>query len=208
MSEELAKRPEEGLTTFEREEWMKWKRSPSAAPLAISTALKMYELYLLGHSCDEIYRANENRFPLGLIIDARVRFEWDKRREAYLNGLFSEAGNAVKQRQIESAMFLGDVLAAAHKQHGDKFKKFLQTGDVKDLPDEFKITSITMYKMAVDALMKVTGLDQKTKNSDGPSVQVIANNATLNEAGAQKKTGTSGEDAFTILKRLSQLDEK
>lgn len=205
-TQELAKRPEDGWTEYEQEELKKWRRSSKdPAPLALSTSLKMYELFLIGHNCEEIGRANDGKFPLGMILDARLRYQWDRRRDAYVEQLYNEAGNVVKQRQIESALFLGDLLAASHKQHGDQLKKFLQTGDPKDLPDDLKVTSITTYKMAVDALMKVTGQDGKGGKGDSPLVQVIANNVSTGEP---QKKGTTGADAFTILKTLEQIDTK
>lgn len=196
---------EPNLTEWEFEQYSKWRRSKDTSPLAISTALKMYEMFLLGHSCEEIYRANDQKFPLGMILDARLRYEWDRRRSAYLDQLFGEVGIAVKQRQVEGAMFLGDVLAAAHQQFGDKVKKFLQTKDPNDLPAELKVTSITTYKMVIDALMKITGQDQKGGGNATPAVQVIGNNVTLQEA-PKKKLGSS--QAFDLLKELERLDQE
>jgi hypothetical protein len=203
VTDEIVKRPEDALTAVEREEWQKWRRT-ATAPLSPAVAVRLYELFLLGHSCDDIVRANENKFPLGMVLDARLRHEWDRRREAYLERLYSEAGENVRQRQVESAVFLTDVLAAAHVEHGDKLKKFLQTRDPKDLPDVFKVTSITTYKMVIDSLMKVTGQDKKPGDT-GPAVQVIANNATLNEA---PKKGLTGQDALSVLKAFEQMDKK
>lgn len=204
MSDEIIKRPEDGLSVLEKEELTKFRRSGSA-PLALSTALKMYELFLLGKSCEEIMRANDSRFPLGMILEARIRYDWDKRREAYIESLFTETTGLVKQRQLESAVFLGDLVAAAHKQFGSKIQKFIQSGDVADLPSDFKVTSITSYKMVVDAFMKITGMDQKQKGDEKAGVNVIANNVTLQE---QPKTPMVGQDALSILKGLEQLDRK
>lgn len=196
---------EPNLTEWEFEQYSKWRKSKDTSPLALSTALKMYEMFLLGHSCEEIFRANDQKFPLGMILDARLRYEWDKRRSAYLDQLFGEVGVAVKQRQVEGAMFLGDVLAAAHQQFGDKVKKFLQTKDPNDLPAELRVTSITTYKMVIDALMKITGQDQKGgAGGTNTPVQVIGNNITLQEA--PKKRMQSAQ-AFDVLKELEKLDQ-
>lgn len=205
MSDEITQPAIPELTEWEFEQFSKWRRSKDTAPLALSTALKMYEMFLLGHSCEEIFRANDQKFPLGMILDARIRYGWDKRRAAYLDQLFGEVGVAVKQRQVEGAMFLGDVLAAAHLQFGDKVKKFLQTKDPNDLPDALKVTSITTYKMVVDALMKVTGQENQRGGAPGPAVQVIGNNVTLQEA-PKKKLGSS--QAFDLLKELEKIDQE
>lgn len=164
----------------------------------------MYELFLLGHSCAEIAKANDNRFPVGMILDARIRHEWDKHRKEAVEHLFREVGGMVRQRQLEGAMFLGDMLAAAHKQYGHQLRKFIQTRDTKDLPDAFKVDSITKYKMVIDALIKITGQDKK--DAPGPAVQVFTNNATLQEAAPN--SSIKSEDAFAMLKALQQMDEE
>jgi len=200
---EIIKRPEDNLTKIEQEELTKYRRSDGYAPLAASTAVRLYQLFLLGHSCEEIVRTNDNRFPLGMVVDARIRHDWDRRRTEYIDRLYEEAGSMVRQRQVESAMFLGDMLAAAHAEYGPKFQKFIQSRDPKDLPPEFKIDTPTKYKMVIDGLMKITGQDKK--DAAGAAVQVIGNNVMLQESGS--KTVTS-QEGFDILKQLERLDSE
>jgi hypothetical protein len=212
MTSSLAVRPEENLSVLEREAYDKWRRGPDQTPLSPLVALKMYELYLLGHSCDDIVKANENKFPLGIIINARLSHEWDRRRTAYLERLYDDAGNVVRQRQIESAFFLADALAVAHKEFGQKFKEYLQTGDPKVLKGlDLKVTSITTYKMVVDALMKVTGQEKPGKDS-APLVQmnISGGTATVTDgksgATATIGSGSTGQDAFAFLRGLEAVD--
>lgn len=199
MSSEIIKKPEEDLTVTEQEELQKWRRSPTFAPISTVIAVRMYQLYLLGHTCEEIVHANENHFTLGMVLDARIRHEWDRRREEYLDVLYAEAGTIVKQRQIEGAIFLGDMLAAAHAEYGPKLQKFIQTRDPNDLPDTFRVDSITKYKMVVDAIMKITGQDKK--EVPGAAVQVIGNNITL-----ESKKPMTGQEGFNLLRAMDQLD--
>lgn len=206
MSETLAKRPEDNLTALEREAVEKWRRGADTSPLSPVVALKMYELFLLGHSCDEIARVNENKFPLGLIVNARIMHEWDRRRQAYLDQMYEDAGNVIRQRQIESAFFLGDVIALAHKEYGAKIKAYLQTGDKAHLTGlDLKVTSLTSYKMAIDALMKVTGQEKPGKDS-APLVQInTGGSATVTDKSGN--TVTTGEDAFMLLRTLDRVDQ-
>lgn len=198
---ELVKKDEDTLTATEQTELTKYRRQADYAPLATATAIRMYQLYLLGHSCEDIVRANDNKFSLGMIVDARLRHEWDRRRDEYIDRLYDEAGDLVKQRQIESAIFLGDMLAAAHTEFGAKLQKYIQTRDPADLPDTFRVDSITKYKMVVDAIMRVTGQDKK--DVPGAAVQVIGNNVTLQEAPSKKVTS---QQSFDILRALEQMD--
>lgn len=206
MSEALVKKPEDNLTPIEREAYDKWRRGNDTSPLSPVVALKMYELFLLGHSCEEIVRANENKFPLGMVINARLMHDWDRRRQAYLDSMYEEAGKVVRQRQIEAALFLGDALAVAHKEFGQKFRAYLQTGDDKIIKDiGLKVTSITSYKMLVDAFMKVTGQEKNGKDS-APLVQMNINGGSATVTDGKKATTVTGQDAFNLLRSLEVID--
>lgn len=200
MSDEIqkTKKPEDALTVMESEALYKWRRGEDTTPLSPFVAVKMYELFLLGHTCEEIVRSNDNKFALGLVVDARLRHNWDSRREAYLEQLYAEAGTAVKQRQVEGAVFLSDMLAAAHKEYGAKFHKYLQTGDAKDLDDRMKISSITQYKMVIDGLKAITGQDKKAAPAEAPVVNI-------NVPAAPEITTPT--EAHNIIDMLNALDE-
>ena len=127
--------------------------------LAIGTSLKFYELFVQGVDCAEIARLNPG-FDVGAILKARIDHEWDRRREEYLGGLYSQANDRLRQIGVESLQFMGLALAAAHKDMGEHLKKYLMSGDPKDLGD-FRIMSFRTYKEVVETLVKLTGQDQK-----------------------------------------------
>lgn len=207
MTTTLAKRPEDNLTILEREAYDKWRRGPDQMPISPVVALKMYELFLLGHSCDDIVRTNDNKFPLGMVLHSRVMHDWDRRRQAYLDQMYEDAGNVIRQRQIESAFFLSDVMAVAHKEFGAKLKAYLQTGDPEHLKKlDLKVTSLTSYKMAIDALMKVTGQEKPSKDS-APLVQINTGGSSATVTDKAGNTVTTGEDAFAFLKALDKVDQ-
>lgn len=206
MTNAIAKKPEDALTQTEADSLTKWRRASDYAPLATVTAIKMYQLYLLGHTCDEIVKSNENKFSLGMVVDARMRHDWDRRRAEYIDKLYNEAGDIVKQRQMESALFLGDMLAAAHVEFGEKMQKYIQTRDPADLPANFRLDSITKYKMAIDGLMRVTGQDKK--EASGAAVQVIGNNVTLQEAPNKKLDPKQSLDLLRVLEQIDSAEGK
>lgn len=204
MSDEIVVKADP-LNKMEQEELSKWKRSADTTPLSPFIAANLYQLFLLGHSCEDIAKSTgDTKFPLGLILDARVRHRWDERREAYLEHLYAEAGQTVRQRQVEGAIFLGDVLAAAHLEFGPKFRRFVETGNPKDLDEKFKVTSITSYKMVIDALRAITGQDVK-KQDAGPLVSITTGSASV-EAVAQK--GLASGDAHDLLRMLDAADKQ
>lgn len=153
--------------------WLEVKNKPSVSP---SRAVKLFELFLHGISCEEIVKINAPEFCLEQVLEARVRDGWDEKRDAYTTQLYAGAVENVRQIQVESVHFVADMLAAAHKQHGDKIRRYLQTGDEKDLAGAMSIGSFQTYKQVAETLLKLTGQDRSSieKRLDKPVPSVVA----------------------------------
>lgn len=123
----------------------------------------MYELYIAGYDCEEISRLNP-AFGLGIIVRARVDFDWDLKRQEYLDDLFFKIKEKAQQNQLEAIDFAANGMAVYRKMWNDKFKKFLQTGKEEDLGD-FKNISFKTYKEFVELALKLTGQDAKKQVS-------------------------------------------
>ena len=136
-------------------------KSSGKAGLAPSLSASFFELYLNGNDVFEIQKLNK-AYDIGAIIDCKVRFSWDEKKDAYINNLHTNAMSRLMQVQMESANFLADVLSAAHKRHGIALRKYLQSGDPRDI-EGFDIGNISSYSKSIEALMKITGQDQKKK---------------------------------------------
>ncbi len=192
MSEEIVLSPVERLSPEERKAYKLYvqKNDP---PLSPSVQAQLFSLYLNGTSCEEIAKLNPN-FSLGMIVRARVEGLWDERRDAHLESLFSGVRERVQQVQMESVVFTSDLLSSANKMFGDKLKKYLQTGDEREL-GALRIDSLKQYRDAVDLLMKLTGQDKK--------IEVTGQTKTVVEF-----TGpVSPKDAAALLKRANVKDE-
>jgi len=151
------------LSEREQEAYNKYMHE-RGAPLAPSTAAKFFELYLNGHGCSEIQKLNPS-FPLGLIVKARLDYEWDRARQDYILDLMKGIRTKVQQSQLEAIAFAADAMSTFHKLAGDKFKKFLQTGDASEL-GEYKF-NFRNYKEFVEMLMKMTGQDSVKSKVSG-----------------------------------------
>jgi hypothetical protein len=198
------------LTPREQLALERWERGRERSPIAIDVALQMYELFLNGHTCEEIHRVNKKAgrdFHLGQIVDARIRYEWDGRRDAHRMALFDAIAVKTKQAQMEAVSFMTDLLAAAHKQHGDPIKKYLQTGDIKDL-GEFHVGTMTSYQNVVSMLLKLTGQDRPAGagGAGGTQVNIIgAQSAEVKTA--DPKSRLNGEDVARLLQLVEGDDE-
>lgn len=129
------------------------------ANISPSTQAQFLALFLRGKSCEEICALNPS-WPLGAIVKCRIEGDWDKRLFEYREQLFSGVKERLQQIELESINFLTDMLAAAHKQQGDKIKRYLQTGNEDDL-GEMKISSIAGYSKVLELVVKVTGQDRQ-----------------------------------------------
>lgn len=196
------------LTERERKALDKFERSKEKYHLSLDLALGMYELFLNGHSCEEIYRVAKKQrkeYPLGAIVDAAIRYEWHDRRKAHLETLFDGILLKTKQTQAEAVSFLTDLLAAAHKQHGDTLKDFIQTGDLTTLsPKTIHIDSFGSYRQVMNLLLQVTG--QSTPGKSGPQVNVNVVGGPATEIKTIDST-IKPNDAMELLKLLSAGDE-
>lgn len=126
----------------------------------------MFGLFLQGTSCEDIVRLNKG-LSLGQIVRARVDNDWDGKRQAHIEGLLTSTRERLQQITLESVEFVSMALAAAHKQFGDQFKRYLQTGNEQDLPPVMTITGLKSYKEAIELLKTLSGQDTKKNTHTG-----------------------------------------
>jgi hypothetical protein len=147
------------LTPKEREAYEKYVEA-GKPPLAVSTVANFFALYLNGHTCEEIAKLNP-AFGLGIIVRARIDNDWDSARDAHLEHLMANIRQVAQQKQLGSIRFVADALAAFEKQAGEKFQRYLQTGDASQL-GEWQHMSLKQYKELIELILKLTGQESST----------------------------------------------
>lgn len=150
----------EALTPRELEAYRKYMES-GKAPLAASTATNFFQLYLQGHSTEEIAKLNP-AFGLGIIVRARVEHDWDRLRKEHVEHLLDNIRQVVQTTQLEAVQFVAEGLAVYRKMAGEKFQRYLQSGKIEDLGD-FKDMSFKTYKDLLELLLKLTGQEPAKK---------------------------------------------
>lgn len=148
----------ERLTVDEQVAYDKAIRS-GRAPLAPLFNKRLYDLYLRGFSCEDISTQNPG-LDTGAVARARVDGDWDERRDRYTAELLTDSAASLRQTAAESLNFLSLVLAVAHKEHGEKLRRYLVTGDPADLGD-FRIENFKGYKLIIETIAQLIGADQK-----------------------------------------------
>lgn len=195
----------------ELENWREHKNKPSLAP---ALSVRLFELFLNGSSCEEIVKLNNGVYTLGQVLEARVRDQWDDKKDRYLADLYGGVLDRVKQTQIEAVGFTSDLLAVAHKQFGQKLKKYLQNGDETELKDVVSLGSLQGYSKAIEILLKLTGQEKKGDSKVGIQVNNLGQgSAQAPGSGVVVEVGVGTEKlnsdlAMKVLQFLEAKDEE
>lgn len=171
-------------------------------PLGASTQGRLFELFLNGMSLEEIQRTTKD-YRLGAIVRAFIEGDWETRRVEYVKQLLATIASRVAQVQSESVRFIADLLAVAHKQHGEKLRKYIQSGDEKDLGG-FSIQSITVYRQVAETLIKITGTGQQTPPSPPPPEEAYSTKDV--QARPVPRQKLPSQEAAAILAQLQNPD--
>ena len=79
----------------------------------------------------------------------------------------------VVKAQLETAALYADMLSATVKKNGHKLKKYLQTGNEKDLNGVLLPESILALGKVVEGLQKLTGQDRNVKMTKEETLNVL-----------------------------------
>lgn len=147
------------MTPKEQEAYQKYVEA-NKPPLAVSTAANFFALFLQGHTCEEIAKLNP-AFGLGIIVRARIDNDWDTARDQHLENLMVNIRQVAQQTQLGAIRFVSDGLAVYQRLVGEKFERYLQSGDPSQLGD-FKDMGFKQYKELLELLLKLTGQEGST----------------------------------------------
>jgi len=138
------------------------------APIAPDAAAKLFGLYLNGLTLTEIWEQNQH-FSLGQVVNSAVTDRWDLLKGDYNKRLLEQVSERAVLAQAEGVNFVVNMLTAAHKLHGEKAKKYLQTGKIEDL-GPMAAMNVKSYKDLVELLQKLTGQENTTTSKVEGSV--------------------------------------
>jgi len=151
------------LSEDEADELQRWlpKGRP---PIAVSTAAKLFEVFMQGQTCKQIHKLNP-QFDYGSIIHARIRDGWDEKRAEYVAHTYGSIREKVVKAQMDAIEMTANLLSVTAEQNNKKYLKYLQTKDEQELKGSIQIDSLKQFKEAVESLQKFTGQDKDaTKN--------------------------------------------
>ena len=188
------------LTPRELEAYQKYVES-NKPPLAASTAGNFFALFLQGHTTEEIAKLNP-AFGLGIIVRARIDNDWDTAKDLHLESLLTNIRQVAQQTQLGAIRFVSDGLAVYQRLVGEKFERYLQSGDVSQLGD-YKDMSFKQYKELLELLLKLTGQEgATTKKVSGDVIHRHVVEDSSQPVAVRADRPMSSEEADSFLKRL------
>jgi hypothetical protein len=134
-------------------------------------------------------------FPFGMLVQAKVEGLWDERRDAYIADVLADVPAKLRLTASEAVGFLSLQLQVAHKLQGEKLKRYLQTGDSKDLGDGFHIDSFKGYKSCIESLAKL--IEVSTPKREGAPSPFQPTPGQGNGSGNQGEPGADGSNRFS-----------
>ncbi|MDE2425726.1 MAG: hypothetical protein KGO96_07450 [Elusimicrobia bacterium] len=192
------KTPEDSLTKVEKKA-LKDFFNGKYYQIEIGRALQLYELFLNDVSCEDIARINN--IGLGQVIDARIRLDWDGRKERYIDSLFNGIEQKVHKTKLESISFMSDMISVMHKRYGAGVKKYLQTGDLEDLDPEIRNFKMRDYRFIIEQFMGVTEKKQ-------PPLKIEAEIKAPEESKITEVIDINPGNVKDYLEQLSKIEDK
>lgn len=183
--------------TLEEDSLIEW-RAKQEPPLHLSVALKLYELFLNGYTCEDIYNVNGGKYPLGQIIDAKERYSWESNREKQVAGMLSKIEDKIVKAKYEAINVVSDLVNAASKLYNTRIQEYLQTGDESVL-ETLEITNIKNFKTLVGMLNELT--EDKTPTAKGATVN---GNVTQNIVQVVENPSSKKKSAAEMLRMLEE----
>jgi hypothetical protein len=164
--EEVGAGPDKWLSQKERDALrFAQNKVPPYPPLATSLQARFFSMFLQGIDCSEIVRLNPG-MSLGQLVTARVEGKWDEKRQEHIEKLLRDTALRLQQTTLEGIDFMAAQLAAVHKIEGDKIKRYLQTGDEKELGN-FSIKDLVGYRQVLSIMKTLTGQDSAPQKHTG-----------------------------------------
>lgn len=179
--------------------------------LAVETSMAFFQLFLNGYSVDEIHEMNK-AFPVEAIHWARLKYGWDKRKDQYITEMHEKIVTKVTKAQLETTNLMTDLLTVTTKKYGDKLKRYLQTGNEKDLEGVMGVQSIAQLLKLMDGLQKITGqantkrVEQRITKEENVNINTTINGEAVGDLNEDEAAAILS--TLASAKRRKERDEK
>lgn len=163
LKTEFTEEEQYGLTQEELKIGLRYLRKhKTAGKIPDVEALKVFEMYLIGHSFQELTH-HFPQYPLGQIILTACLAKWGIDREKMQHTLKDRVQAKVIKSILEQVDFLTTLLSVNNVENLDAMRKYIYDPGNNPRPN-MHIETIKEYKDVVETLQKiVTGSSDKGK---------------------------------------------
>jgi hypothetical protein len=139
------------------------RKHKTAGAIPDLEAIKLYELYMVGCSFQDIH-AQHPQYPVPKIILTCALRGWAKDREKIMGSLRDRVQAKVVKSVIDQVDFLTTLLSVVNTEHLEVMRKYI-TDPVNNPPPNIRVSNIKEYKETVETLSKLvagaTGANKK-----------------------------------------------
>jgi hypothetical protein len=192
-----------GLTQEEIKMGEKYLRKhKTAGKIDDPKALKLFEMYLIGHSFHEIQQQFP-QYPVEQIILTAALNKWATDRDNMMHTLKDRVQAKVVKSVIEQVDFLTTILSVNNAEHIDNMRKYILDPTSNPKPD-MRIESIKEYKEVVETLYKiVAGSTSGSKSKESALFNALQpNNKSVSGSTQQDTDDDEDEVAMLIAKQV------
>ena len=151
------------------------RKFKTAGAVADAESMKLYELFMLGYSFNDIQQQYP-QYPVAQIILTAALRGWCRDRERMMGSLRDRIQAKVVKSVIEQVDFLTTMLSVTNVQHMDVMRRFIMDPANNPLPSIY-VQNIKEYKEVAEVLHKLVagvspGAGKKSAMMDALSTPV------------------------------------
>ena len=129
------------------------RKNKTAGAVADSESMKLYELFMLGYSFNDIQQQYPQYLVAQIILTAALR-GWSKDRDKMMGSLRDRIQAKVVKSIIEQVDFLTTMLSVTNVQHMDVMRKYILDPANNPIP-AINVQNIKEYKEVAETLHKL-----------------------------------------------------
>ncbi len=178
---------------------------PTSSKIKDDDVIRWFGLYMSGKSYSEIAKLEGTHRNVVMYFSSQLN--WCDKKMDHFTDLISNETKKLTQVKLETTNTLNTTISAMNRYFGEKFNKYLQTGD-KAVMEAVDTKLLVQYYKAVDTLSKLTA-PVKMSDSGGmntnptPGVNINLNGETTIQSPDGQIVEITQKNAGEVLKSLA-----
>ena len=168
------------------------RKNKTAGKIPNPQALKLFEMYLIGHSFHEVQQQFP-QYPVEQIVLTAALNKWATDRDSMMHTLRDRVQAKVVKSVIEQVDFLTAILSVNNTEHLDDLRNYIQD-PVNSTKPSMRVVTIKEYKEVVETLYKIVA-----GSASGSKTKESALFGALQSKGEKEDPATNDEDVASLI---------